>query len=141
MHKLLFPFFIVAFSLVSGHAWADKPQAPKTVPGATAVTAEQLIDLVQSVPDLVIIDARRVEEYKKGHIDGAYNLLNTVMNEENLASLVSSKETPVLFYCNGPRCLRSSKASKKALSWGYTRVYWFRGGWREWSDKQYPISF
>jgi rhodanese-related sulfurtransferase len=45
----------------------------------------------------------------------------------------------LLFYCNGVRCLRSSAAIKKAVDWGYTNIFWFRGGWNEWTEKRLPI--
>ena len=27
---------------------------------------------------------------------------------------------------------------KKAKSWGYNNLIWFRGGWKEWSEKRLP---
>lgn len=124
-------------------AWpaaADKPIAPADVPGATGVSAEKLVELVAALPQLVVIDSRRQEEFEKGHIEGAVNLLDTDMSPARLARLVTKTDTPVLFYCNGERCLRSSNAAKLALEWGYRKVYWFRGGWKEWSDKGLPVA-
>lgn len=124
-------------------AWpaaADKPVAPADVPGATGVSAEKLVELVATLPQLVVIDSRRQEEFEKGHIEGAVNLLDTDMSQASLARLVAKTDTPVLFYCNGERCLRSSNAAKLALKWGYSKVYWFRGGWKEWSDKGLPVA-
>jgi len=133
-------FFVWAF-VVHGAALADKPTAPETVPGATLVDAEQVIGMAQSVSALVVIDSRRVEEFLKGHIQGARNLLDTDMTVETLQAIVPQLDTPVVFYCNGPRCLRSSNASALAASWGYKNIYWFRGGWRAWTEKQYPIAY
>lgn len=133
-----------AFLLLSLFAWslpaaADKPVAPTDIPGATAVSAEKLVELAAATPQLVIIDSRREEEFEKGHIEGAANLLDTDMTQEKLARLVPGKSTPVLFYCNGERCLRSTNAAKLALGWGYLKVYWFRGGWMEWREKNMPV--
>ncbi len=119
---------------------ADKPVAPVDIPGAVNVTAEKLVELVTRTPQLVVIDSRRQEEFDKGHIEGAANLLDTDMTRARLARLVPGVETPVLFYCNGERCLRSSNAASLALEWGYRKVYWFRGGWAEWSDKKLPVA-
>jgi len=124
-------------------AWpaaADKPVAPAEIAGATNVTAEKLVEMVAAMPQLIIIDARRKEEFEKGHIEGAVNLLDTDMTQAKLAKLVPATDTPVLFYCNGERCLRSTNASKLAMGWGYRKVYWFRGGWNEWSEKNLPIT-
>ena len=126
--------------LVSMNAYAQKPVAPETLPGATAVNAEKTIELIMSVSNLQIIDSRKENEFQKGHIQGAVSLLDTAMTEDLLSMHVPDKNTPVLFYCNGVRCLRSSRAATKALEWGYTTVYWFRGGWSEWVKKGMPVS-
>ncbi|MEJ2214884.1 MAG: rhodanese-like domain-containing protein [Gammaproteobacteria bacterium] len=138
--KYVYPF-ILFFSLFVNIALAEKPMAPDKVSGAELVTAEQVIELVQSMPNLVIIDARREEEFKRGHIDGAHSILDVEMTQEDLNALLTEKDQPIVFYCNGPRCVRSSNASTKAVSWGYKKIYWFRGGWKEWTDKGYPVSY
>ena len=131
----------VCFALFCpGAVFADeKPYAPETIPGAVIVSAEEVVELILSRPELVIIDARKKVEYAKGHIEGAINLLNTDMQAEDLAVLVPEKTSPIVFYCNGIRCLRSSDGAKKAMEWGYRNVFWFRGGWKEWTDKRLPV--
>ncbi len=136
MKKLLLPLLL----LFSFPAQAEKPTAPEQIPGATNLSAEQVVDLILGTPSLVIIDARKQEEYSKGHIENAISQLDTTMSEEALAQHIPNKVTPVLFYCNGERCMRSTNAANKALSWGYSKVYWFRGGWVEWREKQLPVS-
>lgn len=113
--------------------------APPAIDGAMNLTAEQVITLILTTPNLVIIDARKRSEYIKGHIQGAVNLLNSEMNESALAQYASDKNAALLFYCNGPRCMRSSDAVQKALGWDYRNIYWFRGGWNEWSEKRLPV--
>ncbi|MCW8918818.1 MAG: rhodanese-like domain-containing protein [Gammaproteobacteria bacterium] len=136
MKRLLLPLLL----LCSTVAQAEKPVAPLHIPGATALSAEQLVELVLATPELVIIDARKEEEFAKGHIENAISLPDTEMSTEVLAVHVAHKQTPLLFYCNGERCLRSTNAAKKALSWGYKSVYWFRGGWVEWREKNLPVE-
>lgn len=121
-------------------ALADKPVAPNSVAGAVRVNAEQVVDLILSTPRLVTIDSRHPEEFVKGHIEGAINLLDTDTTATSLARLTDGMDNPVLFYCNGERCLRSSHAAKIAVGLGYRKVYWFRGGWKEWIEKQMPVK-
>jgi rhodanese-related sulfurtransferase len=130
----------VGLLLCAATAWAEKPFAPDSVTGTTQVTAETVVDLANSLPDLVIIDNRYAGEFEKGHIEGAINLLDTHMQRADVAHLAARPDTPLLFYCNGERCLRSSHAAQMAVKWGYTRIYWFRGGWQEWLDKQLPVT-
>lgn len=121
-------------------AFAVKPVAPDSIPGTILVNAEQAVEIILANPKLVVIDARHSEEYNKGHIEGAINLLDSDLTPEILARHAASKDTPLLIYCNGARCLRSSNAAKKAVAWGYKKIYWFRGGWNEWIEKKLPIT-
>lgn len=122
-------------------AVAEKQSVPEYVDGTSRVTAEEVIELVGKQPDLVIIDARKVSDHEKGFIEGSISLPDTETTPESLASHVPSKDTPVLFYCNGVKCGRSVKSAEKAVSWGYKNVHWFRGGWEEWMEKGYPVSY
>lgn len=123
---------------VSVASASDKPYVPESLPGATIVSAEEVIELILTNKDLVVIDARKKSEYIKGHIEGAHNILNTTLTPERLKAISPDKSTSLLFYCNGIRCLRSSDAISKAIEWGYSTIYWFRGGWKEWQEKRLP---
>jgi rhodanese-related sulfurtransferase len=131
---------LVLFILCSCNLQAGpKPVVPEKISGANNLTAEQVIELILSTPDLLIIDSRKKTEYIKGHIEGAVNIINTKMTKVKLAGLAKNKESRILFYCNGDRCMRSGDAVKKSLLWGYKNIFWFRGGWKEWTDKRLPV--
>jgi len=119
---------------------ADKPLAPDSVPGTTFVNAEQALELILADPRMAIIDSRHAEEYAKGHIEGAINMLDNDTSAKSLARHVRNKNAPMLLYCNGDRCMRSSNAAKIAVDAGYKKIYWFRGGWAEWIEKKMPIE-
>ena len=87
----------------------------------------------------MVIDARKPFDWERGHIDGAVHIVNTEMTKEKLAA-VARRDQPIVFYCNGPKCYRSGDASAKAVGWGWTRVYWFRGGTEEWAAKNFPLT-
>ena len=129
---------LVSF-LVTNTALAEKKDMPEQLDGTTRVSAEELIELVETAPDLVIIDARKFSDHAKGWIEGSISLPNTETNEASLAKHIPTKSTPVLFYCNGVKCGRSSESAKIALSLGYSKIYWFRGGMDEWETKGYPV--
>lgn len=135
--KLLLIFFLY---VVSFFAVAGKPTAPKLVEGTVLVSAEQALEIILRNPNIIIIDSRHVEEFSKGHIEGAINLLDTNTNAVNLHKLAPVKTLPLLFYCNGEHCLRSANAARNAVDAGYNRVYWFRGGWVEWQRRKMPIA-
>lgn len=117
----------------------EKPYAPENIPEVKIVTAEEVIEMILADPDLIVIDSRKKTEFMKGHIEGAVNILNTQLKREDLESISPDKTGKILFYCNGTRCMRSSDSIKKAKRWGYRNLIWFRGGWKEWSEKRLPV--
>lgn len=117
----------------------EKPYAPDAIQGVTIVSAEQTIEMILANPELVVIDSRKKTEYLKGHIEGSINILNTQLKREDLERISPDKSKDILFYCNGARCLRSSDSINKAKSWGYSKLIWFRGGWKEWTEKRLPV--
>ena len=131
---------IILSTLLSTSVYSEKPKprAPESIDNVPIVSAEQAIEMILANPQLTIIDARKSTEFHKGHIEGAFNLLNTTLKEDDLQRLSPNKSKPILFYCNGIRCLRSSDAIIKAQQWGYNNLIWFRGGWDEWSSKGLP---
>ena len=117
----------------------EKPYAPETIQDVVIVSAEEAIDMILASPELLVIDSRKKTEYLKGHIEGSINILNTQLEREELERIAPDKTKAILFYCNGTRCLRSADSIKKAKSWGYKKLIWFRGGWKEWTEKRLPV--
>ena len=134
-----FAVFLLLLIFTNGILASDKPFAPTELDGAVIVSAEEVVNMILNNKQLTIIDSRKRTEYVKGHIEGAINLLNTEMKPDDLESLVPDKSNALLFYCNGIRCLRSSNAISESIKWGYTNIYWFRGGWSEWTEKKLPV--
>lgn len=135
---LLTAALAVAFATqASGEAKA--PRAPDNIPGTIKVDAEGLIDTLARVPELVLIDSRIAMDRKQGYIEGSISLPDTDTDCDSLSLLIPSLDRPALFYCNGPKCGRSVKAIHKAQACGYSKLYWFRGGFEEWTEKGYPF--
>ena len=134
--KFLLAALLTAF-VFSVHA---EKTVPETISGTKNVSAEDLIELVGNDPDLVLIDSRKPSDYAVGHIEGSVSLPDTDTTAKSLASHILSKSTPVIFYCNGIKCHRSANAAKIAVTAGYSKIYWFRGGWAEWTEKGYPVA-
>ncbi|MEH6470224.1 MAG: rhodanese-like domain-containing protein [Halopseudomonas sp.] len=139
MKKLLTPLFMVVALFASVLAQAGELQ-PMSIDGASTVSAEQLLDLVEEHENIVIIDARGEADYDKGHIPDVVRIKNTDVSADNLAANIASKDTPVCFYCNGETCGRSADAATKAKAAGYTNIFWFRGGIAEWKEKGFPLE-
>ena len=114
---------------------------PRTLPGAQVVDAATVARLLQT--GAVYVDTRTEAEFKAGHPAGAIWVpyveksakdpdFKASDDQFNLAQLPASRQTPLVFACNGAECWKSYKASLAALKAGYTQVHWFRGGFPEW---------
>jgi rhodanese-related sulfurtransferase len=137
--KSMRQFLIAMTALFALGATAAALDAPMEIAGAKTVNARQIFDLVAKTPNLVILDNRKQEDYAAGRIEGAIRLIDTDVNAETLAQHVKSKDTPVLFYCNGVKCGRAAKAAAKAVQLGYSKVYYYALGMDEWNAEKLPL--
>jgi PQQ-dependent catabolism-associated CXXCW motif protein len=48
-------------------------------------------------------------------------------------------DMPIVFYCLAD-CWMSWNAAKRAVSWGYRRVYWYRDGTDGWAAAKLPLA-
>ena len=87
----------------------------------------------------MFIDVRHKHWFDEGHIPDAVNIPFSRLNDNKLAKVVS-KDQEVVFYCYGITCELSNKASNRALSWGYEKVYYFMKGYPGWLGAGYPIE-
>ncbi len=120
-------------------AAAAAQDAPMEIAGAKTVGAKQIFELVAKTPNMVILDNRKPEDYAAGHIEGAIRLIDTDVSPETLAKHITTKDTPVLFYCNGVKCGRAAKAAEKAVQLGYTKIYYYALGMDEWNAERLPL--
>ncbi len=145
----LLPF--AALFLSAGLALAGLPPikteggyiSPKRISGATTIQPEKARQLWEQ--GITFVDPRSDTDWRVGHIPNAVHIRNDPGGEpeelspETLAQAVG-KDEPVVFYCNGPECDRSSNSTAKAVKWGWKRVYYFRGGFPAWQDANYPVE-
>ena len=119
-------------------AFAKKKSSPKNVSGAITVDAKKAKQLFDK--GVVFIDVRKDKDYAAGRVPDAIHIELKKIYSKNTLGKAVTKNQPVVLYCNGHKCLRSSKASKKAVSWGFKKVYYFRDGFPAWKSSGYPVE-
>ena len=100
--------------------------------GYEQISGEQAKHLMDTETDFIIVDARTIEEFKEGHIEGAI-LIPEYEIAERAEKELPNKEQLILVYCRSGR--RSKIASQALADLGYTNVKEF-GGIIDW---QYEI--
>ena len=85
----------------------------------------------------LILDIRETQEFKKGHIAGAYNLPASVV-EKKLSELNRYKTCPVVVVCK----MGTSAGSvvKKLKNQGFEQVVRLAGGMAEWTSASLPVK-
>lgn len=136
MKKTLLPILIFLCCLANNASGADN-LAPEDIEGARIIstaTAKLLFD--KGYP---FIDVRGLDDFNKEHIPGAYHLsIRDNFEEQNLHAIVK-KDQPVVIYCNGISCMGSSIATQKAIEWGWSNIFYYREGIKDWKQQNYPV--
>ncbi len=135
--KVKFLFISLMILLIPASIWA-KSSAPEQVDGAVTVSTERAKELMEL--GVAFIDVRGATGYQKSHIQKARHLDLKLDLTEAALLLIVKKHQPVVFYCNGDMCQRSAKASEKAVAWGWTTVYYYRGGYPDWQKAGLPLE-
>lgn len=139
IQRLNVNYLILAITFcLPGMLNAEETLAPEHVDGARTIDT----DTARSLHDqgVVFVDVRKQEDYDAGHIPDARHLsIRSDFTEQNLAA-IAAKDSPLVVYCNGIRCMGSSKAAQKAVAWGWTVVHYYRDGMPEWVSGGYPVN-
>ncbi len=98
------------------------------------VTVDEAKSLIESKPDLVILDVRTQSEYGDGHIEDAINIPVDEL-EERLGELDPGDE--LLVYCRTGN--RSTRAVKLLEENGFTKVLHMDGGIVAWGKAGYSL--
>lgn len=122
---------------------------PRSLSGATLLDAGGVARLMQE--GATFIDTRTDAEFRAGHVPGARLVpyveksakevdFKAADDQFDLAQLPADRAGAVIFSCNGAECWKSFKASHAALKAGYSKVYWFRGGFPEWRNSKQTVA-
>jgi rhodanese-related sulfurtransferase len=85
-----------------------------------------------------LIDVLPEESFEKEHIEGAVNI--PVRHDDfvrRVEDLVDEKDNSVIVYCASKECDASPTAARKLEQAGFSNVYDFEGGIKEWKDAGY----
>lgn len=91
--------------------------------------------------EALIIDARDLETFRRGHIRGAISI--PVGEAEGLIPSLAEripKEKLLVVYCGGYDCHDSRLLGEKLMNAGFTQVFVYEGGYPEWKDGGHPVA-
>jgi rhodanese-related sulfurtransferase len=86
---------------------------------------------------LILVDTREDSEWANGHIPGAIHLGKGVI-ERDIEKAIPDIDAPIVLYCGGG--FRSALAADSLQKMGYKNVISMDGGWRGWTEGNFPIA-
>lgn len=137
MKHLTLSFIILLFSLTAT-ATAGNKISPANIDGATTVDTAKAKALFDK--GVIFVDVRKDKDWNAGRVPDAVHIeLKKVLSEATLSKEVK-KDQEAVIYCNGEKCLRSSKASARAVGWGFSKIYYYRDGFPAWKAAGHPVE-
>ena len=89
--------------------------------------------------NILFVDARAKEYFLEGHIPGAI----CFDNFDSLAMEIDNRiqdNSFFIVYCSDDDCGSSEELSYQLRDEGFTNIYLFKGGWKQWTDNNMPIE-
>lgn len=136
MKKMFLIFMVLCLAILSGCVpQSEKVPITSTTTEGEVITMNQVLgyeqitgseakSLMDTENDYIIIDARTIEEFEGGHIEGAI-LIPEYEIADRAESELPRKDQLILVYCRSGR--RSKIAAQALVDLGYTNVKEFGG--------------
>ena len=118
-------FFVAVLSACSKTQEKSNAQEKTESMSFIMVSMAEGLEIAKKNPDAIIIDVRRDNEYKSGHIPGAVLFTMENISEKTAKRILPDKDRLVLIYCRSGR--RSKIAAQNLVDLGYTNIVEFGG--------------
>jgi PQQ-dependent catabolism-associated CXXCW motif protein len=118
---------------------------PPAIPGAKVIFTTDLKQMLSSSDPPLLINVLLRPNFSipgsvaNNGIGSAFSSKGEFDAQEFLGRHLKEKNRPVVFYCLSWQCWLSYNAALRATSWGYSNVYWYRGGVYSWFDAELPF--
>ncbi|AOU98850.1 hypothetical protein BI364_13565 [Acidihalobacter yilgarnensis] len=106
---------------------------------ARKISCDELAELVNNTQDFVLIDTLPRSAFEEGHLPSAIN----IVSDEILTRApreVPDREKRIVVYCASAVCQRAGLAAERLESLGYTNVFHYVEGKRDWADNGHALE-
>ncbi|MCH1413809.1 MAG: rhodanese-like domain-containing protein [Glaciecola sp.] len=88
--------------------------------------------------DAVLLDIRKQEEFKKGHIVGARQIKSSELESNDFSKLEKHKSQPIIVVC--AMGMSAKKTASALLKAGFTEASVLQGGMSAWTSANLPTT-
>ena len=154
LHQIYF-FFIISLTIsVSVNLFRPKPilyiaknleiikdidQINKDVSNPMIRTIDIEIAKTLFENNTLFVDARAEEYFENGHIPNAICNDDINLLIEEIDSRIQVDEGFIV-YCSDDDCGSSEELAYKLQEQGFMSIYVFKGGWKQWTNNNLPVS-
>ena len=96
-----------------------------------SITMQEARQIFEEKGNYIILDVRREDEFREGHIPGAINIANEDIGDTDIEEL-PDKDMVIYVYCRSGK--RSKQAAGKLAKLGYTNIIEC-GGIKDWDGE------
>lgn len=101
------------------------------------MSIDELINLMKSGKNYILVDVRSRDMYDEKHIPGA---LSVPVEEIGQYASRLNKDQMIVTYCGGFQCPASTLGSKEFMKLGFKDVWDYKGGIEEWEKKGLTVE-
>jgi len=101
------------------------------------VSCDEVKRMLDRGQQFELVDTREESEFARGHLPNARHLSKGII-ERDIETEIPDASTAIVLYCGGG--FRSALAADNLQKMGYSNVVSMDGGWREWTEKDYPTE-
>jgi rhodanese-related sulfurtransferase len=101
-----------------------------------SLTPEEVLERLGE-PGVFVFDCNLEEDWAKSHLPGAGHV---GIDDYPVERLPADKTAMLIFYCSATYCLACHMAARRALAFGYGRVFIMPEGRRGWAARGYPFE-
>lgn len=137
--NLFWAALFAASLLVSAVASEDFPHRAHYQALGVPILSDQ--EVIERLGRAYVFDVRSDQEYRAGHIKGAYNIpVNHPDFTYEVGKITDGDPSrSVIFYCNGGQCEKSYLAAVRSIEAGIRNVAVYDGGAGEWLQKHVDL--
>jgi len=89
--------------------------------------------------DFILIDTLPSSIFETGHLPGAINIMSDDITEQ-MPKCFPDLHSTIVVYCSSRACRRAGLSAERLKHMGYTQVFHFSGGKKDWLAAGLPLG-
>lgn len=103
------------------------------------ITREELRSALDNGADITLVEALPEKYWRDGHLPGAVQI-DHIEVAEKAGEMLPDRGARIVVYCAGTECQNSTKAASALEALGYTDVYEYVEGKKDWVEAGLPLE-